>query len=108
MLVTGISFHIVSILGTRGLSPTVAATTLSVMAIVGFPFSLLAGYIYDRIKIRSVLIIFFTFYLFTFIWLQNVDTLQKSIVYGILMGIVLGSSRLETAGNPAVSYLSLD
>ena len=107
MLVTGISFHIVSILGIRGLSPTVAATTLSVMAIVGFPFSLLAGYIYDRIKIRSVLIIFFTFYLFTFIWLQNVDTLQKSIVYGILMGIVLGFLNV-TINIVGPNYFGLD
>lgn len=90
MLNTGITFHIVSILGERGLSPTVAATTLSIVAIVGFPSTLIAGYIYDRIKIRYILIATFIFYFFILVWLQNVDTLSKSIIYGVSLGIMMG------------------
>lgn len=90
MIITGITFHMVSIFGTLGLSPTVAATTLSITAIVGFPSTIIAGYIYDKINIRYVMIATFVFYVFVLIWLQYVDSLAKSIVYAVLQGIMIG------------------
>lgn len=90
MLLTGITFHVVSIFGSKGLSPTVAATMLSISAIISFPATIFAGYIFDKINARYVLIGTFVLLCFTLLWLQFVDTLAKAIVYAVFQGTVLG------------------
>ncbi len=90
MIITGITFHIVSIFSDSGLSAQVAALTLSIMAITSLPSVLLAGFLLDKIKIRYVLIAIHLFFFITLIWLLNVNTLQKAIAYGLLQGSMLG------------------
>lgn len=90
MIYTGITFHIVSIFSNHGLSSQIAASTLSVMAIGGLPSVFLAGFILDKIKIRYILIAIHILSLGALIFLLNVYTLQRAILFGILQGVMMG------------------
>lgn len=52
---TGLMFHFYSILGERGLTATEAAIALGLMGIPGFFFSLVSGYLVDRIVPQKIL-----------------------------------------------------
>lgn len=52
MISTGIVFHFVSILGTKGLSAASASFVLSLLAIVSFPTTFIAGFLLDKIKLQ--------------------------------------------------------
>ena len=56
MITTGIVFHIYSILGEKGLSSGEAGLALSLMGIPGFIFSLVSGYLVDRIGTKLTLL----------------------------------------------------
>ncbi len=91
---TALTFHLVSILGERGLEPLQAAAVLSTMAVSGFPFSLLAGYIADRAATRISLFMA-SFLLFcAVITLLNVNSLTSAIFFGIIWGAAFGFERV--------------
>lgn len=94
MISTGITFHIVSIFSSRGLSAQTAALVLSINALVSFPSVLFAGFFSDRIKMRYIVIAMHILYFFTLIFLLKAQNLQQAIVFGLLSGIVNGFSRL--------------
>lgn len=56
MISTGIVFHVYSILGEKGLSSGEASIVLSLMAIPGFIFSLISGYLIDKIGGKPTLL----------------------------------------------------
>lgn len=90
MIITGITFHIVSIFKEQGLPAEVAALTLSITAILSFPVTLIAGVLLDKIKIRYVLISTYIFFSAALILLLNVNTLSKAVIFGSLIGIITG------------------
>ncbi len=94
MITTGITFHIVSIFSSRGLSAQIAALVLSIKAIVSFPSVLFAGFVSDRIKMRYVVVATHILYFITLILLLKTQNLQQAIVFGLLSGIVGGFSNL--------------
>jgi len=94
MISTGITFHIVSIFGSRGLSSQIAALVLSTKALVSFPSVLFAGFVSDRIKMRYVVIAMHILYFLTLIFLLKAGNLQQAIIFGLLSGIVNGFSKL--------------
>ena len=55
LVTTGLVFHFYSILGERGLSPTEAAIALGLMGVPGFIFTLVSGYLIDRVGERRIL-----------------------------------------------------
>ena len=94
MISTGITFHIVSIFSSRGLSAQIAALALSIKAIVSFPSVLFAGFVSDRIKMRYIVIAMHMLYFITLIFLLKTQNLQQAIVFGLLSGIVNGFFKL--------------
>jgi len=94
MVSTGITFHIVSVFASKGYSAQVAATVLSIQAIVSIPSALLAGIVLDKIKIRNVINILFIFYSFSLIWLFLSSNLLQAIIYGVLAGIMMGFNQV--------------
>ncbi len=90
MIITGIIFHIVSYFKTKGLPAEAAAYTLSITAMVSLPVTLIAGYTFDRVKTRYILIAIYIFHIATLLWLINVDSIAKAIVYGFMGGIMAG------------------
>ena len=90
MITTGITFHIVSIFSSRGLSVQIAALVLSIKAIVSFPSVLFAGFVSDRIKMRYIVVAMHILYFITLILLLKTQNLQQAIVFALLSGIVGG------------------
>ncbi|WP_343032886.1 MFS transporter [Virgibacillus doumboii] len=94
MINTGITFHIISIFDTNGLSPAIAAMVLSLMAIVGLPMSLISGFITEKIQTNYLLAIVFVIEIIFLILLLMTNSLLMAVVFGILWGIANGLERI--------------
>ncbi len=84
---TGITFHMVSIMETKGFSPDFAAYMLSITAMVQFPLTFVAGYILDRIKVHYVIATNFWILVIAMLIILYGKTNNILIVYAILHGI---------------------
>lgn len=91
---TGVTFHLVSIAEGKGLSNEVAATILSLMAIIGFPITFLVGYLVDRIQVHYVLAITFLGHIISLLVLLQVETWVGAIIFGTIWGFVNGFERI--------------
>ncbi|MCA1012929.1 MFS transporter [Halobacillus halophilus] len=91
---TAITFHIVSIMGLRGLDTGVAAMVLTLMAIIGFPVTFLTGYLVDRFQVHYILAITFFGHIFTLLLLLFTDTWWLAVAFGVLWGFVNGFERI--------------
>lgn len=94
MVHTGITFHLVSIFSEGQLSPAIAATVLSLMAIVGFPISLLSGFILDKIQANYMLVFTFIGQILVLVLLLFSNSPVLAIAFGILWGMVGGIERI--------------
>ncbi|WHH60947.1 MFS transporter [Petroclostridium sp. X23] len=90
MINTGITFHFISILGEKGLSHTLSALILSIVAIIGFPATFFAGYMLDRIHVHFVEVSVFVIHLISLLVLVYGQSSQMAVLFGILMGVVSG------------------
>lgn len=91
---TAITFHLISIFNQKGLDASMAALVLSLMAIIGFPITFIAGRIIDTVKINYVLAgIFITEIIFMGL-LQLTTTPILAIGFGIIWGISNGFERI--------------
>lgn len=102
MLNTGLTFHLISILGGSGLTPAQGAFILSLMAAVGFPVTMAAGFVLEKMRANVVFafvflgqVVFLTVLLFT-------DSLLMAIVFGVIWGMVGGVERI------VISYIFPD
>ncbi|RBW69039.1 MFS transporter [Bacillus taeanensis] len=91
---TGLTFHLVSILGENGLKPTTAAFVLSLMAIVGFPVTFLAGYALDKFKVHMILGLSFIGQLLFLLLVQWTNTVLMAIIFGVVWGAIIGFERI--------------
>lgn len=94
MVNTGITFHIISIFGTNGLSPGVAALVLSLMAIVGMPMSFISGFITEKIQTNYLLAIVFIIEIIFLLLLLVTASIPMAILFGILWGTANGIERI--------------
>ncbi|WP_138417879.1 MFS transporter [Aquibacillus sediminis] len=94
MINTGITFHIISILGTNDLSPEIAAMVLSLMAAVGIPMSLVSGYLTEKVKTNYLLLGIFIIEIMLLLLLLITNHLVIAIVFGTLWGIANGFERI--------------
>jgi MFS family permease len=91
---TGITFHLISIFKWNDLSPGMAAVVLSLMALIGFPITLVAGRILDRVKVNYVLAGIFLGEIVFMIFLLATKSTLTAIIFGILWGISGGFERI--------------
>ncbi|MFP3358282.1 MFS transporter [Planococcus sp. SIMBA_143] len=91
---TGITFHLVSIFSQQSLTPEAAATVLSLMAVVGFPVTFLAGYLLDKIEVRWMLVALFAGEIIFILLLQQATVLSLAILFGVVWGVVSGIERV--------------
>lgn len=91
---TGMTFHLVSIFSEQSLAPETAATVLSLMAIVGFPVTFLAGYLVDKIRVQWMLAVVFAGEILSIFLLKQADILAAAILFGIVWGFMLGIERV--------------
>ncbi|MGV2942290.1 MFS transporter [Mesobacillus sp. LC4] len=91
---TGLTFHLISIFKTNGISPGIAALVLSLMALIGFPVTLIAGPLLDRVKVQYVLAGIFAGEIIFILVLLAADQTAIAIAFGILWGISGGFERI--------------
>ncbi|MCG8483996.1 MAG: MFS transporter, partial [Clostridia bacterium] len=90
MIVTGVTFHFISILGIKGLTPATAAYVLSLIALASFPTTLIAGYILDHIKVHYAMAFACLLQLISLIILLNATTVLGGMIYAVIQGMGLG------------------
>lgn len=91
---TGMTFHLVSIFSQKTLAPETAATVLSLMAVIGFPVTFLAGYLLDKIAVRWMLVLLFTGEIGFILLLLQADTLSLALLFGVVWGFISGIERI--------------
>ena len=94
MVNTGITFHLISIMGESDLRASTAAFILSLMALVGFPCTLLSGFIVERIQVNKILAFTFAGELIFLLVLLNMNSIYWAILFGVIWGIVGGFERI--------------
>ncbi|WP_121663363.1 MFS transporter [Metabacillus litoralis] len=94
---TGLTFHLVSILGEGGIKPTTAAMILSLMAIIGFPISFISGFLLERVKVNILLAAVFIGEVIMIILLLFTDSFLMAIIFGVIWGITGGLERITLA-----------
>ncbi|WP_306010416.1 MFS transporter [Bacillus sp. MMSF_3328] len=91
---TGITFHLLSIFGESQLSPQLAATVLSMMAVIGFPISLAAGFILEKVRTTLLLTVVFVIEIAVLILLIYTHSVLAGVVFGTIWGIGNGLERI--------------
>nr|WP_204436849.1 MFS transporter [Amphibacillus cookii] len=94
MINTGITFHIFSIFNSNGLSAEMAATILSMMALVGIPMSFVSGYVLDKIPSHYALVGIFIIEIFLLILLTMLVSSVLAFVFGLFWGVANGLERI--------------
>ncbi|HZH62893.1 MAG TPA: MFS transporter [Metabacillus sp.] len=94
---TGLTFHLVSILGEAGMKPSVAAFILSLMALIGFPITLISGFILERVKVNILLAIVFIGEILLIVILLFTNSFWMAILFGVIWGIAGGLERITLA-----------
>ena len=95
MINTGITFHILSIFGSNDLSPGIAATVLSLMAMVGIPMSFVSGFITDRVQTNYLLLAIFIIELIRLLMVLVTNNFFMAILFGIIWGTANGLERIS-------------
>jgi sugar phosphate permease len=90
MVNTGLVFHLVSILGESGVTRTTSALVLSLMALVAFPITFIAGFVVERVKVHFVLGAVFLGQIIVMMVLLYTQSVQMAILFGVLRGLVGG------------------
>ncbi|WP_035512998.1 MFS transporter [Halalkalibacillus halophilus] len=90
MVNTGLTFHMVSILGEEGISRGEASFVLSMMALVAFPLSFIAGFVLDRFALHKVFALTLIIETTALIVLLFADSFASALVFGFLRGVGAG------------------
>ncbi|MBU9710664.1 MFS transporter [Evansella tamaricis] len=91
---TGMTFHIVSILGGGGMTRGESAFILSIMALIAFPISFFAGFLLERMPLYKLFA--FTFFIEAtgVLVLIMADSYNMALLFGILRGVAGGFGTL--------------
>ncbi|SFP73650.1 MFS transporter [Salibacterium halotolerans] len=91
---TGITIHLFSILGEKGIERPVVAFLLSLMPITAFLFTLAAGFVVERVKLHIVYSLGFLLSCFTFILLIYAQSAWSIVLFVVLWGFFDGTTKI--------------
>ncbi|WP_337957770.1 MFS transporter [Guptibacillus spartinae] len=91
---TGLTFHLFSILGEQGVPGSTAAIILSIMAIVGFPVTMVSGFLLERVHVHIVLGLSFIGQIIFIVLLTQVQCYSLAIVFAVIWGVIGGFERI--------------
>ena len=94
---TGLTFHLLSIFSEQSLSPELAATILSMTALIGFPITFLTGFLLEKIKVRYMLALVFCGEIITIFLLLQVHLMSAAILFGVVWGFKMGMEKITLA-----------
>lgn len=92
---TGLFFHLYSIVKINGLESSVAALVLSLYGALSFVFSIISGYIADKLTPHFLIIGSFIYQLLNVLLLIYADTFILAIIFGVNLGIIAGIQRVS-------------
>lgn len=92
---TGLTFHLLLILAEKGISAQVAALILSIMALIGIPSAILAGFILEKIKVNIVLAFVFFMEILVLGILFFTHSTAMAVFFGVFWGIAGGFERIS-------------
>jgi MFS family permease len=87
---TGMTFHLFSILAEKGVARGTTAFFLSLVPLIGFTCTLLAGYVVDKVKVHYVLALAFLLKLGALTALLLATSPSTTLLYVILWGVFEG------------------
>ncbi len=87
---TGMTFHMISIMGENGLSPAVAASVLSLMALIRLPVILVSGQAADRLPVKYLMSFSYVLLGLAMFILLRVDGVFLAMTYGVIRGTSMG------------------
>ncbi|MDD2458057.1 MAG: MFS transporter [Eubacteriales bacterium] len=90
LIVTGLTFHFISIMKIRSISPDQAAYLISLLAVVSFPTTLFAGWILSKIKIHHTAMAISLFMGAALAVLLMTKGLPGAVVFTLLLGSAMG------------------
>lgn len=90
IIITGLVFHFVSILNSKGMSSASASFILSLLAVASFPTSLMTSYLLGRVKIHHVTVLIFLLQLAALAILLISQSIQTAVAFAVLQGISMG------------------
>ncbi len=96
MVNTGITFHLLSIIGDKGFTNAFAALLLSITAMVQFPMTFVAGQIVDRFQVHHVKGINYLLYFAAVGLLLIGGSRWHLVVYAVLMGLFMATDSVST------------
>lgn len=96
MINTGLTFHIISIIGEKGFTPAFAATILTITAVVQFPMNFLAGYLVDRIKVHYIKGVSYWFLVLSMLVIIYSKSSTGLIIYGVLNAVFVALDSVST------------
>ncbi|MFZ3580166.1 MFS transporter [Virgibacillus sp. DJP39] len=91
---TAITFHLFRIFEEHHLSMGMASFTLSLMAIIGFPVTMIAGFILEKVPVHKVIGLSFIGTLIFLILLLFMDSVFETVIFGVLWGLMNGFERI--------------
>ncbi|RSL32727.1 MFS transporter [Salibacterium salarium] len=91
---TGITFHLFSILGEKGIDRSVIAFLLSLMPISAFVFTLTAGFIIEKIKVHHLYAVCFLLSAGTLVMLIFAEQVWVIVLFIVLWGVFDGTSKI--------------
>ena len=94
MLVTGLTFHVVSIFTDNGLTRDLAAAIFLPMSVTTALLSIPGGWLIDRINAKYMLSFGLVMLTATILFASSVTTGQLALLYGVMMGTTSGVSRV--------------
>lgn len=97
MINTGITFHMVSIIGEKGYSAGFAAYILSITSMIKFPLTFLGGYILDRVKVRLVKVVNFLLLIAAILLIIKADTKSAFMIYALVHGSFMAFDGVSTS-----------
>ncbi|PSL40820.1 sugar phosphate permease [Salsuginibacillus halophilus] len=94
MVNTGLTFHIVSILGEQGLTRGESAFILSLMAMIAFPLSFIAGFALEKWAVHRVFALVFVLEALAVLAIWFGGGFAAALTFGLLRGIAGGFGTL--------------
>ncbi|MFD2705185.1 MFS transporter [Salibacterium lacus] len=91
---TGITIHLFSILGEKGIGRPVIAFLLSLMPITAFLFTLAAGFVVERVKLHMVYSFSFLLSALTLILLVYAQAVWSVVIFIVLWGVFDGMTKI--------------
>lgn len=101
MFATAFAFHLISILGEQGLSPTEAAANFIPQTVAAIAATLALGAVVDKFDPRWGIIISMVAMATSMVMLPLVEPGFSSVIFGLLLGVAMGALR----GVEAAAYL---